>query len=132
MNTQHDWDKTISEGDVAKNGMRNLPDYFRENFKLTSFESTRIAQQPGYVVEQHPTRLPFMREASLFFCFRESEVEALEITTAKSAWSGGEIHVYIRLTGGIIRISRARRSGAGLIGSLLNFFCKSERIEVSL
>ena len=132
MKTPHDWDKTISEGDVAKNGLRNLPAYLRDNFKLTSFEPTRIGQQPGYVVEQHPTRLSFMTKASLFLCFHESEVQGLEITTGKSARSDGEIHIYIRLTSGIIRISRARRSGAGLIGSLLNFLCKSERIEVSL
>ena len=132
MITQHDWDKTISEGDVAKIGMRKLPGYFRENFKLTSFEPTRIEQQPGYVLEQHPIRLPFMREASLFLCFRESEVEALEITTAKSARSDGEIHIYIRLTSGIIRISRAPRPGAGLVRTLLNLVGMSERIEVSL
>ena len=132
MITLHDWDKMVSEGDVAKKGMQSLPEYLRQNFKLTSLESTRIGQQPGYVVEQHPIRLPFMREASLFLYFRESEVQGLEITTAKSALSEGEIHIYIRLTSGIIRISRAPRMGTSLIGSLLSFFIKSERIEVSL
>ena len=132
MKTPHDWDKTISEGDAAKNGLRNLPDHFRDNFKLTSFEPTRIGQQPGYALEQRLTRLPFVTKASLFLCFHESEVQGLEITTGKSARSNGDIHIYIRLTSGIIRISRARRSEAGLLGSLLNLLCKSERIEVRL